>query len=154
AVAARLPGGDPDGDGEVGAGRLAPRRDHLGGERRAAGHRRPAVLVGPQVDRRPEELVEEVAVAGVDLYAVGTSLLRVNGAPHEGLPDRGEFGGAGRPAERLFPGRPTRGAERGEGGGRRAGISRPPGAIAARTWHRPPGGPRRHMLARRSGFGP
>ena len=63
-------------------------------------------------------------MAGVDLHAVGADLLRVNGAPHEGLPDRGELGGAGRPAERLVRVRQTRGAERDEAGVRLTGIDR------------------------------
>jgi hypothetical protein len=96
-----LPLRDPDGDRVVRAGRGPDRRDHRGGERSPVGDARPAVAVGALVRLRPQELVEQVAVAGVDLDAVGADVPGDDRAAGERVDDLRQLGGAGGPAERL-----------------------------------------------------
>src|SRR5215469_13338476 len=87
-----LPLRDPHGDHEFGSDGLAHRRGDLRGKPRAVGYGRSAVLVRPQVGSRPQELVEQEAVAGVQLDAISANFLRVDRALDKRVPDAVQLG--------------------------------------------------------------
>src|SRR6185437_11010287 len=120
-----LPLREPDRDRVAGTDGRAHLAEDFGGERDTVPDVRPAVLVRAQVDLGPQELVEEVAVAGVHLHAVGAEFLRGPGPARERVADLAQLGRGRGTAERFTRLFQAGGAERGEVRAGLPGVERP-----------------------------